>query len=76
MRLPRFRLRTLMVAVAVMGLGFGMVGRRAYFQRIANDHEIRIGEDSSEGNFIRYVSPTGETLFEAPLLFIIEKAEA
>jgi len=41
MRLPRFRHRTLMVAMAVVGLALGMSARRARFQAIAADHKSR-----------------------------------
>jgi hypothetical protein len=46
MRLPRFRLRTMMILVAVVGViaGIGIVGerRRARFSELADQHRLQV----------------------------------
>jgi hypothetical protein len=41
MKMPRFRLRTLMVAVAVVAVVMGLVVRRVYCRRLAAYHELK-----------------------------------
>ena len=49
MRPPHFRLRTLMIAVAVVGVGLTLAERHRRFQRLAAYHATKEGELRSLG---------------------------